>query len=69
MDSTIDGTLEEGGQMRAKVMYDYVAQGPDEISLFANELLLVEESPDSEFFIAIKGNTRGRAPKSCILLL
>ena len=39
IDSTDDGNL-EGGQMRAKVMYDYVAKGPDELNLHANEVIL-----------------------------
>lgn len=38
-DSMLDDSLGTNGiQMKVKVMYDYVARNPDEISVFANEV-------------------------------
>ena len=42
IDSTDDGNL-DGGKMRAKVMYDYVAKGSDELNLYANEVIIVDK--------------------------
>lgn len=37
-DSDMAGTESNNLQLKAKVMYDYVAKSPDEISVLANEV-------------------------------
>ncbi|XP_021945184.1 endophilin-B1-like [Folsomia candida] len=69
-DSMLDDSLGTNGiQMKVKVMYDYVARNPDEISVFANETFNVTESKDSDYYVAHKGSSSGKIPKACVLLV
>jgi endophilin-B len=69
LDDSFSDDTGTGRGVRGKVMYDYVAKASDEISLNANEILTFEETSDPDYFYATKGNTRGKVPKSCVLIL
>jgi len=59
----------EEGMQQGKVIYDYTPNQPGQLTLYANELILVKESGDMDYFNGKKGTSEGKVPKACILLL
>lgn len=56
---------------QARVLYDYDAADTTELSLLADEIILVYEtpSPDSDWVIGERGSTRGKVPASYISIM
>ncbi|KAL6259781.1 endophilin-B1 isoform X2 [Pogonomyrmex barbatus] len=56
--------LAENGQDRARVLCNYDARDPSELSVMQDEVINIYEIPDDEdYFMGIRGNQRGKVPK------
>ncbi|XP_026863033.2 endophilin-B1a [Electrophorus electricus] len=63
--------LTAGGSRRARVLYDYDAAGSSELSLLADEVIMVSSVPgmDSDWLMGERGNQRGKVPITYLELL
>ncbi|XP_050447220.1 endophilin-B1 isoform X5 [Cataglyphis hispanica] len=56
--------LSENDQDRARVLCNYDARDPSELSVMQDEVIGIYEIPDDEdYFMGIRGNQRGKVPK------
>ncbi|XP_011876444.1 PREDICTED: endophilin-B1 isoform X2 [Vollenhovia emeryi] len=56
--------LAENGQDRARVLCNYDARDPSELSVLQDEVIGIYEIPDDDdYFMGIRGNQRGKVPK------
>ncbi|CAL1683111.1 unnamed protein product [Lasius platythorax] len=56
--------LSENDQDRARVLCNYDARDPSELSVMQDEVIGICEIPDDEdYFMGIRGNQRGKVPK------
>ncbi|KAL0112457.1 hypothetical protein PUN28_012053 [Cardiocondyla obscurior] len=54
----------ENGQDRARVLCNYDARDPSELSVMQDEVINISEIPDDDdYFMGIRGNQRGKVPK------
>ncbi|XP_076826665.1 endophilin-B1a [Brachyhypopomus gauderio] len=63
--------LTSGGSRRARVLYDYDAAGSSELSLLADEVIMVSSVPgmDFDWLMGERGNQKGRVPITYLELL
>ncbi|XP_046606394.1 endophilin-B1 isoform X2 [Neodiprion virginianus] len=55
----------ENGQERARVICDYDARDPSELSLMQDEVICVSKIPgDGDYLMGVRGNQRGKVPKA-----
>ncbi|XP_043278846.1 endophilin-B1 isoform X2 [Venturia canescens] len=55
----------ENGQEKARVVCDYDARDPSELSLMQDEVICVSEIPgDEDYLLGIRGSQRGKVPKA-----
>lgn len=59
------------GKRRAKALYDYDAQDSKELSLMANEVIIVSQAPDMDpdWMIGERGNQKGKVPLAYLEIL
>ncbi|KAJ3611749.1 hypothetical protein NHX12_021763 [Muraenolepis orangiensis] len=59
------------GSRKARVLYDYDAAGSSELSLLADEVIMVSSVPgmDSDWLMGERGNQRGKVPITYLELL
>ncbi|XP_071579861.1 endophilin-B1 isoform X2 [Temnothorax nylanderi] len=56
--------LAENGQDRARVLCNYDARDPSELSVMQDEVIGFYEIPDDDdYFMGVRGNQRGKVPK------
>ncbi|KAG7249506.1 hypothetical protein CRUP_007287, partial [Coryphaenoides rupestris] len=60
-----------GSSRKARVLYDYDAAGSSELSLLADEVIVVSSVPgmDSDWLMGERGNQRGKVPITYLELL
>ncbi|XP_011149799.1 endophilin-B1 isoform X2 [Harpegnathos saltator] len=57
--------LAENDQDRARVLCNYDARDPSELSVVQDEVIGIYEIPDDEdYFMGVRGNQRGKVPKA-----
>jgi len=61
----------EPGKRHAKALYDYDAHDSKELSLMANEVIVVSQCPelDADWMIGERGSQRGRVPVAYLEIL
>nr|CAD7193638.1 unnamed protein product [Timema douglasi] len=61
----------EPGQKRARALYDYDAKDSSELSLMADEVIIVHEISQTEmdYLVGERGNQKGKVPKAFLELL
>ncbi|RWS13501.1 endophilin-B2-like isoform X2 [Dinothrombium tinctorium] len=59
------------GRKRARVLYDYDAHDSSELSLMANEVIIVSQSPelDADWMLGERGTQRGKVPIAYLEIL
>lgn len=59
------------GKKRARVLYDYDAHDSSELSLLANEVIIVSQSPEleSDWMFGERGAQRGKVPLAYLEIL
>jgi endophilin-B len=69
--NSADGT--KNGHQRARVLYDYDAKDATELSLMADEVIIVRELSDADgaedYLMGERGNQKGKVPKAFLELL
>ncbi|MCI4374194.1 hypothetical protein PGIGA_G00003400 [Pangasianodon gigas] len=70
-DSGFSELLSSGVSRKARVLYDYDAAGSNELSLLADEVIIVSSVPgmDSDWLMGERGNQRGKVPITYLELL
>ncbi|XP_018370865.1 PREDICTED: endophilin-B1 isoform X2 [Trachymyrmex cornetzi] len=60
----ITNALAENGQDRARVLCNYDARDPSELSVMQDEVIGIYKIPDDDdYFMGIRGNQQGKVPK------
>ncbi|XP_071449685.1 endophilin-B1 isoform X2 [Hetaerina americana] len=69
--SPTDGTAKDL-RKRARVLYDYVAKDSTELSLMANEVIVIVEEeyePEPDYALGERGSHRGKVPKAYLEMI
>ncbi|XP_020278274.1 endophilin-B1 isoform X2 [Pseudomyrmex gracilis] len=62
--TTVNALAENGQEHRARVLCNYDARDPSELSVVQDEVISIYEIPDDEdYYMGIRGNQRGKVPK------